>query len=239
MGKGSRPSRAKRKKIMLKAKAAEAARAAARAVRNADAPEQGRAVPEQLTDITALRVSPRDVQKAGVSTELMRWCIGRAAPMAERKVLEALRDRRITAYVPMSRFYRRIHGVRRLVERPLLVGYVFIGLAAHQSVYDLSLIDGIEGTLQSDGATAWVSPWAVLQIAAMEAAGQFDHTVKGKTFCQDQMVKVITGWATGHTAQIVEVKDGTLMVRFEGVFEGKPVPLANDYVELVEERTAA
>ncbi|TFW03971.1 hypothetical protein E4M02_02515 [Brevundimonas sp. S30B] len=205
----------------------------------AEAPQAPRPV-DPLLDVAHLHVSPADVMASGVRTEPMRWCIARTGVMAERKVLTALRERRIAAYMPMNRFYRRPRGVKIETMRPLLVGYIFIGLAPHQAVYDLTQVDGIEGVLQTDGRTAIISPWSVVQIAAMEAAGIFDHTTsKRPAYCKDQLVRAVTGWATGHSARVVEIADGKLMVRFEGVFRAEPIPMSADHFEPVDESEAA
>ena len=177
---------------------------------------------------------------AGVRTEPMRWVIVRCAAMAEHKVMTALQEHRIMAYLPMHRFYRRPRGVLLRAERPLLVGYVFVGLAPHQSEYDLHQIDGIVGLLRRDGITATISPWAIVQIAAMEANGDFDHTGPRKpAYAKDQLVQIVAGWAVGHQAKVVEITDGGLRVQFEGVFKGSPVPVTEDQVEAVDIPAAA
>lgn len=236
MGKANRRRRQKERR------AKRAADAALRAVRaaEANAVRAAKVAHDQVTDIATLRVSPADVMRAGVTTELMRWCIARCAPMAERKVMDALTERRIVGYLPMHRFYRRIRGVRHEAARPLMVGYIFVGLAAHQSTYDLRRISGVEGVLQSNGATAFISPWAVVQIAALEAARAFDHTSHKPAFVQGQVIKIVAGWAVGHQAKVTLADDGGLRVAFDtGVFKGHDVPYVPDHVEAVDEKVAA
>ena len=195
---------------------------------------------DQVTDISALRVSPADVMAAGTRSEPMRWCIARCAPMAERKVMDALTERKIVGYLPMHRFYRRLRGRRIDAARPLMVGYVFVGLAPHQSTYDLRRISGVEGVLQSNGATAFISPWAVVQIAALEANRAFDHTNQKTAFTAGQLVRIVTGWAAGQQAKVIEAGDGGLRVSFDaGLFKGCKMPMAPDHVETFEEKLAA
>jgi len=195
---------------------------------------------DPLTDISALRVSVEDVMAAGVRTEPMRWVIVRCAAMAERKVMVGLSEHRIMAYLPMHRFYRRIHGVRQTAARPLMVGYVFVGLAPHQSEYDLHQIDGVVGLLKADGLTAKINPWTIVQIAALEADGAFNHTGPRKPgYTKDQIVRIVSGWAVGHRAKVVEATDGGLRVRLEGIFAGSPVPIQDDQVEAVDIERAA
>ena len=235
--------KANRKRRQKERRATRAAEAALRAVRVAGAAGQTRTskvTQDQVTDISALRVSPADVMAAGVRSEPMRWCIARCSPMAERKVMDAMTERKIVAYLPMHRFYRRLRGVRHEAARPLMVGYVFVGLAPHQSTYDLRRISGVEGVLQSNGATALISPWAVVQIAALEAARAFDHTSQKPTFTKDQIVRIVTGWASGHQAKVTLAEDGGLRLAFDaGLFKGCDVPYSPDQVEAVDEKIAA
>ena len=235
-------SKANRRRRQKQRRDQRAAQAAAQAVRTAEARSAAprKMTTDPLTDISALRVSVEDVMAAGVRTEPMRWVIVRCAAMAERKVMTALQEHRIMAYLPMHRFYRRPRGVLQRAERPLMVGYVFVGLAPHQSEYDLHLIDGITGLLKSDGLTARINPWTIVQIAAMEAAGAFDHTGPRKpAYTKDQLVRIVSGWALGHQAKVVEATEGGLRVQFEGLFKGSPVPLHEDQVEPVEVPQAA
>lgn len=222
-------NRRRRQKDRRAERAANAAHQSLRAV--AAAIKNRPVVTERLTDISCLRVSVKDVMAAGVRTEPMRWVIARCSAMAERRAMSGLTERRFVAYMPMHRFYRRHHGSRVRAERPLLVGYVFVGLAPHQSEWDLRQIDGIDGVLKTDGATALINPWTVVQIAAMEADGAFDHTgPKKPVYAKDQLVRIVSGWAVGHIAKVVEATDGGLQLQFNGVFKGG-VTMAEDHVE--------
>lgn len=235
--------KANRKRRQRERRATRAAEAALRAVRVAEVagqPRTSKGPQDQVTDISALRVSPADVMAAGVRSEPMRWCIARCSPMAERKVMDAMTERKIVAYLPMHRFYRRLRGVRHETARPLMVGYVFVGLAPHQSTYDLRRISGVEGVLQSNGATAFISPWAVVQIAALEAARAFDHTSHKPVFSTGQVVRIVTGWAAGQQAKVIEAEDGGLRVSFDaGIFKGCRMPMAVEHVEDGDGRLAA
>lgn len=243
-------SRRRRQKDRRAKRAALAAQRSIRTVEQVEARMSAKAQ-DPLTDISSLRVSVEDVMNAGVRTEPMRWCVARVSPMAERKIMDALKDRRIVAYMPMHRFYRRpralLHGnaptgrAPRIAARPLMIGYLFVGLAPHQSIYDLRGVDGVDGVLKRiGGETAFISPWAVVAIAALEAAGAFDRANRGPVFRKDQVVKIISGIAAGHEATVVDAEDGGLRVTFErGLFKGQALSMDADKVEPVEERDAA
>lgn len=233
-------SRRRRQKDRRAKRAALAAQRSIRTVEQVEARMSAKAQ-DPLTDISSLRVSVEDVMNAGVRTEPMRWCVARVSPTAERRIMEALKDRRIVAYMPMHRFRRRVGRYTYTLARPLMVGYLFVGLAPHQSIYDLRGVDGVEGVLKRiGGETAFISPWAVVAIAALEAAGAFDRANRGPVFRKDQVVKIISGIAAGHEATVVDAEDGGLRVTFErGLFKGQALSMDADKVEPVDEKDAA
>lgn len=237
-------AKAKRRRRQKDRRATRAARSAALAVQEAQRGTEERLAKalaaDPLTDIKSLKVSVSDVMAAGVATRPVRWVIARCEPMSEYRVMNALRDRRIMAYMPMHRFCRRLRGEKRDIERPLLVGYLFVALEARHGDYVLTTLDGVEGLLKADGLTASIDPWAIVQIAAMEADGCFDHTGPRKpSYTKDQMVRIISGWAIGHNARVTSADEGDLMVQFEGIFKGAPVPMSQDHMEAVEIDKAA
>ncbi|GEM_PF-2370940 len=234
-------SRRRRQKERRAQRASAAAQNSRGLPSRSTAAHKGAKAQDPLTDISSLRVSVEDVMNAGVRNEPMRWCVARVSPTGERRVMEALKDRSIVAYMPMHRFRRRVGRYTYTLARPLMVGYLFVGLAPHQSIYDLRGVDGVEGVLKRiGGETAFISPWAVVSIAALEAAGAFDRANRGPVFRKDQVVKIISGIAAGHEATVVDAEDGGLRVTFErGLFKGQALSMDADKVEPVEERDAA
>lgn len=214
---------------------------AERALRAARASEPAPPADCPLTDISKLLVSPEDVEKAGTASQPLIWYVARCAPMGERKVLAACRERRFCAYLPNQRGWRWTRGHKRLIERPLFVGYLFIGLAGRQSIYDVAQIAGVEGFVESDGRPARIDPWLVLQIASLEAIGTFDHTGPRKsTFAQDQLVRVVGGQFIGWLARVVGDDGERVRVQFEAdMFRGSAIPLKVDQVAAVVEAKAA
>jgi transcriptional antiterminator RfaH len=237
MGKSGRNRRRKDQRAY---KARQAAFVAERTVAAAD-----RAVvandPCPITDISALNVSVHDVEAAGTASEAFMWYVGRCEPMAEQKALRGLRERRIAAYVPTERRWRWLQGHKRLVERPLFPGYIFLGLSARQSIYDATRVSGVESVVESFGQPALIDGWALVQIAAAELAGAFDHTgPKRQIYSRDQKVMVVAGQFAGFIAKVVEAKGDRLRILFEaGLFKGSPFPVDEGQVTAVDERAAA
>lgn len=161
--------------------------------------------------------------------------------MSERKLMSSLRERRFCAYLPLERHWNWVRGHKHLVERPLLVGYVFIGLTAGQSIYDLDDVAGLDGVMMSGGQAAVLDPWVVLQIAALEAAGTFDHSWgRRATMTPKQLVRVVGGQFAGWMAEVVEDHGDKVRVRFTGgVFQGSPLSVNDDQLVPADDPQAA
>lgn len=164
-------------------------------------------VHEPVTDISALIVSPDEVRLAGTASEPLVWYVASCEPMKERKAIDGLRERRIAAYLPMHRMWRWTRGRKRLIESPLFVGYVFVGLTPKQSVYDLLRIHGIDGLIEVQGKPARIDCWLIVQVAALEADGQFDHTgSKTPQYATKQKLKITAGQFAGLIGEMIGMK---------------------------------
>ncbi len=196
---------------------------------------------DPVLDISALQVSPEDVQAAGFATEILVWFIARCQPSSERKALAALRERRLSAYMPIERTAKKVRDARTVVERPLLTGYLFVGLPTEDHQHLVRHVTGIEGLVSVAGKAHVFSAWKVLAIAAAEAAGAFDRSGPRKpVYRHGQKVRVSRGQWLGQLAEIVDASaEDRLRILIEGKFIHGEVDVSNDEVEAVEEFHAA
>lgn len=234
-------ARRRRRKTNRAYEARQAALVADRAIAAAARADAELAPACPLTDVSTLTVSVQDVEAAGTASDPLTWYIARCEPMAEQKAIRGLKERRIAAYVPVERRWRWSRSHKVLSVRPLFVGYLFLGLTKRQSVYHATMVSGIEGVVESFGRPAEIDAWAVLQIAAAELAGAFDHTgPKRPVYTKGQEVKVVAGQFAGFIAKVVEAKGGRLRILFEaGLFKGSPFPVDEEQVAAVDDRAAA
>lgn len=201
---------------------------------------RAQAQPDAVADISSLTVSVRDVEEAGTASEALRWFVARCEPMAERKVIDGLRERRISAYSPIEKRYRWSRGRKTLDARPLFVGYLFVALTPKQSLYDVCRISGVESIVETTGSKpAQVDGWVILQIACAEVLGLFDHTKRsGPVYVPGQSVAVTGGQFVGHSAKVVDASESKVRLMLEGIFAGG-VTIPLDQVEAVDEQKAA
>ena len=219
-------------------RAFDARRAAHQALRSAEGGLIRR--PDPLTDISHLVVSPEDVRRAGTASEAPRWVVVSCAPMGERKAIASLRERRLWAYLPMQRFCRYRHGRKHIVERPLMVGYLFAVLPVGWHPSEMQTVAGVDGVLtKMDGRIAVIDPWHLVQMAALEASGVFDHTGEKKgRFVIDQAVKISGGQFIGWLATVVGIDGDKVRVMLDGQFKGV-IPIKEGQLEAVDAKQAA
>jgi len=233
-----------RKKANRKAQAA--VKAAEQSIRAAAAADAALALAkEMVTDVSALRVSVAEVEAAGTASEELRWFIARCEPMSERKTIDGLKERRITAYIPLERRYHWSKGRKRLIERPLFVGYLFVGLwflndrPARQTFHDVERVSGISGMVEVGGKRAQIDPWSLLQIAALESAGLFDHTEKKKpAYSAEQLIRVIGGPFAEAMGKVIDISGDRVRVQLVGTYKGR-MDIKADQIAAVEDQEAA
>lgn len=235
-------NRRRRRKANRAHEARQAAYAADRAIAAAEQADAALAPVCPITDVSDLKISVQDLEAAGTESEVLTWFVARCEPGAERRALDGLRERRICAYLPVEKRWQWVRGRKRLIERPLFVGYLFVGIAMpRQSLYAVKRVSGIEGAVEVAGVPRAVDAWAVVQIAAAELSGLFDHTgPKRPVYAKDQKVKVVSGQFAGFIAKVVEAKGDRLRILFEaGLFKGSPFPVDDVQVSAVDDREAA
>lgn len=202
---------------------------AVKAIARAEAPIRA-ACP--ITDISTLIVSPADVRRAGTASEGPRWVVVSCAPMGERKAIASLRERRIWAYLPIQRFCRYSRGRKQVIERPLMVGYLFAVLPVGWHPDDMQMVAGIDGVLKKmDGRAAIMDPWVLVQLGAMEASGSFDHSGEIKSpFSEGQAVKITGGLFMGHLATVLSINGDHVRVSVESQNVHGTIPLVANQI---------
>lgn len=153
--------------------------------------------------------------------EMLSWYVVRSATRSEARAEEGLIEAGFPVYVPRMAYWRRVHGVKHRVERPLLGGYLFVGARsrnqdrdAHDA--DLTAINGLEYVHKvvsfAFGMAPRPAPFSeIRKILEQEQAGDYDKTIKEKRRFEpvrDQPVRVTTGSFQGFPAKFSEWSDG-------------------------------
>lgn len=108
----------------------------------------------------------------------IQWCIAMTEPGREARAWDWLREQGFTAYLPMETVWKTHRSKpRERVERPLFVGYMFVGvLRGIQSHGAVKAIHGIRGFVMKQGYPAEIDPLFVYGMQASQCAGEFNRT---------------------------------------------------------------
>lgn len=140
--------------------------------------------------------------------EALEWFVLRTATRREVVVEESLLEAGFTVYAPrMARYDRRL-GRRIRIERPLVPGYMFIGLPDAGYLDDVLEMEGIHNVLRVfDGsgrpvAVRFEEIWPILQ---QDLHGEFDRTRRSKEDPDPgAQVTITAGQFRGFPAQFVK-----------------------------------
>lgn len=107
----------------------------------------------------------------------IQWFIVMTEPGRELRAWDWLREQGFTAYLPMETVWKTHRSKpRERVDRPLYVGYMFVGIASWQSHHAVRMIHGVRGFVMRQGQPAQVDPLFVYGLQASQCAGEFNRT---------------------------------------------------------------
>lgn len=190
----------------------------------------------------------------------LQWFCVKTNPQCEAKVRASLREQGFDAYLPETTVWRRTKLAKReRVNRPLLTGYLFVGIGpdARGGIYDVRMIDGVRGFVcNADGVPAdftevpalddagqpvrgadgkLVTFRPVYELQARQAAGEFDQTpARRSPFRKGGQAKILAGPFKGHVGEMLEADDeGRVRLMLKGIFKGGIV-VDDDHLEPVK-----
>ena len=191
-----------------------------------------------LTDISRLHASVDDVLKAGTASEPMTWYIARVEPRGERKALNGLIECGISAYLPCEVRWMRHARKKERLALAMFPGYLFVGITARQSLYDVRSVDGVFGVVGQTVPLPLTQAgirWLVA-LRSSELAGDFDRTKPSvREFAKGQKLRITEeGPLKGQVGTMVEMtSDKRVRVMLNAAI-GWDHCAANDKVEAVD-----
>lgn len=189
-------------------------------------------------------VTARDVERAGTADDPLDWYAVQTNPNCEERATAHLFERGFVAYLPRETNWHRAtrrgkaEATRVPKTRPLMTGYVFVGLCRNQHKrFDLVRgTDGVRGLVGVNGQPFMIPEGFVKALADREERGVFDHTrpTQARNKAGDK-VKIVQGAFAGQVAEVLgEIEDGRLRVEIAELFGmAVPVDLDDDHVEQI------
>lgn len=130
---------------------------------------------------------------------------------SEKKVMETLQGRTLESYVPLVKTLRQWSDRKKLVEMPLLSGYVFVRVTASQ--HDrVTTTRGVVSFVRSEGKIAKVRDEEIARLKQLVELGyQAEASAIGKVYRTGEKVKITSGPLRGIDGYVTQAGDQKLL----------------------------
>lgn len=127
---------------------------------------------------------------------------------AEKKAAELLTEKNIEAYVPLVKTMRQWSDRKKLVELPLLNGYVFVHITPAEQEPVLQT-RGVVGFVKSEGKIAQVRDIEIERLRQLTALGYHLETqALNHKYTEGEKVKITSGALKNIEGFVIENKEG-------------------------------
>jgi transcriptional antiterminator RfaH len=161
-----------------------------------------------------------------------RWRAVYVSSRAEKKVMTALLDKNIEAYAPLVKTMRQWSDRKKMVEVPLLNGYVFIHLveSEHEKVVQT---EGVIRFVRSDGKIALVRDIEIERLKQLVELGyQLEAITIDRALRKGEKVKINAGALKGLEGIIIDDRDQRhFLVLLESIGQCIKVKLPKDILQ--------
>lgn len=188
-------------------------------------------------------VTPEQVAMAGTADDPLTWYAVQTNPNCEERAELGLLERGFVAYLPREvKWHRPTRRGKAAPERvkkarPLMTGYLFVGMCGLQSIYHVRQTDGVRSVVGVNGTPVRIPERFIHKLLDREERGFFDETrpIRGKHRPGDK-VTITAGPFSDRLGEVLEaIEDGKLRVEVAGLFGvGVPVELDDDHVEALK-----
>ncbi len=148
------------------------------------------------------------MQKAEINTSIKKWHALYVASRQEKNAMRLLNEKNIEAYTPIVKTMKQWSDRKKMVELPLLNGYVFVNLSPTENEKTLQT-KGVVNFVRSEGKIAVVRDIEIQRLKQLVELGYQMETRGIKSdFKQGEKVKIISGVLKGIEGMVVESKEG-------------------------------
>lgn len=125
---------------------------------------------------------------------------------AEKKVLAALQERNIQAYVPLKTELKQWSDRKKKVITPLISGYVFVKISDKER-YEVFKTNGVIQYVLYNGADATIKDSEIEILKSIESKGYYVEGKFGIDFNIGDLVEIKAGLFKGHHGLISQTKN--------------------------------
>jgi len=131
------------------------------------------------------------------TTHRLHWCAVYVNSRSEKKVAESLLQKHLEAYVPLVKTMRQWSDRKKLVELPLLNGYVFVKILPAQMDMVLQT-RGVVAFVKSEGKVAVVREVEIARLRQLVELGyQMEVVGVNRNYRAGDKVKITSGALRG------------------------------------------
>jgi len=137
-----------------------------------------------------------------------KWHALYVASRQEKNAMRLLNEKNIEAYTPVVKTMKQWSDRKKMVELPLLNGYVFVKISATENDRTLQT-KGVVNFVRSEGKIAVVRDIEIERLKQLVELGyQMEARGIKSDFKQGEKVKIISGILKGIEGMVVESKEG-------------------------------
>lgn len=141
----------------------------------------------------------------------MPWHAIYVKSRTEKKVGELLQQNGVETYVPLIKTMRQWSDRKKMVELPLMNGYVFVHIQASEKDA-VAKTKGIVNFVRSEGKIAIIRDVEINRLKQLIELGyQLEAEAITKTYKQGDKVKISSGALKGLEGYVVESKENRLI----------------------------
>lgn len=150
---------------------------------------------------------------------------------SEKKVTEVLAQKNIDAYLPLVKSVRLWSDRKKIVEFPLLNGYVFVNITALEKDKVLQS-KGVVSFVKSEGKIAVIKDLEIERLRQLVDLGyQIEAEAINKTYNPGDKIKITSGSLKGIEGFVIETLGGkTIEVLIESIGHCIRVKLPKDII---------
>lgn len=154
------------------------------------------------------------------------------ASRQEKNAGRLLEEKGIESYVPLMKTMRQWSDRKKMVELPLLNGYVFVQIAAIDKEKVLQT-KGVVSFVRSEGRTAVVRPEEIERLKQLVELGYHMEAFGVQhNFKEGEKVKITSGALKGMEGFVTESKEGrSITIILESIGQGIRVKLPKDILK--------
>jgi transcription antitermination factor NusG len=148
----------------------------------------------------------------------MKWHALYVKSRSEKKTAVALQSKNIEAYVPLVKTMRQWSDRKKMVEFPLLNGYVFVKIAMHQQEL-VTQTRGVVAFVKSEGRVAIIREIEIERLKQLIELGyQLESSPINRQYKEGDRIRIISGPLKNLEGFVKQTKESRFIeVLLEGI----------------------